>query len=151
MRLKRPRNVPTAKNKVCLNLFFDRQHLVIPGDKQTEYVGHEVLQLVPVINRDRTYEHFLAQNRWVSDAFPNVKERIMSGTKSSNILQQQKKATGRNISLFTFPGDVVEYIARSIQMQTIRRHTTSERISDTQLWFFPRDFEPRVKKHLDQV
>lgn len=151
MHLKRPRNVTTAKNKVCLNLFFDRLHLAIPADKQTEYVGHEVLQLVPVINRNQTYELFLAQNRWIVGAFPNVSRTMNTYVTSSKIPQTQKTTARKNISLFTFLGDVVEYIARSIQMQAIRRHTTTERISDTQLWFFPRDFEPRVKKHLDQV
>jgi predicted nucleotidyltransferase len=152
MRLKRPRNVTTAKNKVCLNLFFDRQHLVVPSDKQTEYVGHEVLQLVPVLNRSQTYELFLAQNSWVFDVFPNAIQQTDKNNPATQGTELQLRDTLTHaISLLTFLGDVVEYIARSIQMQAIRRHTTYERISDTQLWFFPRDFETRVKKHLGQV
>lgn len=151
MHLKRPRNVTTAKNKVCLNLFFDLQHLGIPGEKQTEYVGHEVLQMVPVLNCDSTYELFLRENSWVFGTFPNVSDGTFPSLNTNQFVHAQKKTASPRISPFTFLGDVVEYIARSIQMQAIRRHTTSERISDTQLWFFPRDFEPRVKKHLNQV
>ena len=60
--LKRKRGAKKAKDKICLNLFFDESKLLVPDFKKTEYVAHEILQMKPLINKDRTYERFLRAN-----------------------------------------------------------------------------------------
>ena len=134
MGLKRKRGVKRAKNKICLNLFFDGGNLKVPKIKQTEYVGHEIIQMKPVVNKDDTYKYFLAANHWVTKFFPNFK----IGT------HPKQGATLNDIEPY-FGANWWEKIFKAIQLFLINRHRTSERISDTQLWFFPDDFEKKIK------
>ncbi len=65
-------------DKVCLNLFFDERNLKVPKFKQTLFVGHEVLQMKPIIVKGDIYERFLKANRWVFRLFPNAREVVSS-------------------------------------------------------------------------
>jgi hypothetical protein len=42
--------------------------------------------------------------------------------------------------------DIFEQLARVFQLYFINKHKTKERISKTQLWFYPRDFEAKLSK-----
>src|SRR3989339_168432 len=76
MGLKRPLGLKKASDKVCLNLFFDESNLKVPKFKQTLFVGHEVLQMKPIINKDYVYERFLVANGWIFKLFPNAIENL---------------------------------------------------------------------------
>lgn len=135
MGIKRNRKDANVTNKICLNLFFDENHLGIPLSKQNEYVGHEILQVKPIVNKNSTYELFLYKNGWFTSFFPNMRlpnrpKRVLSPV------------------LFPFLGDIVEAAARWLQLLLIKRHQTRELISDEQLWFFPKDFENHIRKHI---
>src|SRR5690606_24984928 len=58
--------------KFCFNLFFSVKGLNIPSIKQNEYIGHEILQLKPVLDKNNLYDAFLASNKWVKHFFPQV-------------------------------------------------------------------------------
>lgn len=131
--IKRPRHINRDrlsaahfKDKVCLNLFFDAGGLLIPKNKQTEYVAHEVLQMRPLVSKNQAYERFLAANNWVYRWFPNARPEK------------------RLINTDTVPessSSWMEWLAKKLQLVLINRHRTTEMINDTQLWFFPDDFE----------
>ncbi|MBI5126909.1 hypothetical protein HZA76_00425 [Candidatus Roizmanbacteria bacterium] len=137
--LKRPLGLKKASNKVCLNLFFDEGNLKIPKFKQSKFVGHEVLQMKPIINKDYTYERFLYENRWVVRFFPNT-SWIMLKVK---IQKSRVQVKSQNFSLLSF--NFIELIFKKAQLFMINRHRTTELISNTQLWFHPDDFEKKIK------
>lgn len=156
MGIRRRRGEQNVENKICLNLFFDENDLRLPSAKMTEYGAHEVLQMKPLINKDNMYRKFIHTNRWVFQWFPNAKVHKQiplllkeGGTRRvgwlktilSRILFLQQKE-GSRIGMYS------ERLLRYFQLSIIRRHKTTEIISDTQLWFFPDDFEKRVKKIL---
>lgn len=116
---------------ICLNLFFDHADMMIPLQKRNEYVAHELLQLKPVLNRDSTYERFIYTNKWVKQLFPNV------GIK--------KPKESRQVKVTPFD-DLVDTILKLLQLRSITKRQTSELITDTQLWFYPQDFEKKIKK-----
>lgn len=134
MGVRRKRGVATAKDKICMNLFFEETDLQLPAMKHTEYAAHEVLQMRPLINRGDTYMRFLDANRWVFDLFPNA-------TRSRKIPYQLSRGS-IHIPLL---GDVLEYILRRFQLYVMKGHRKDERITETQLWFFPDDFEKKIK------
>ncbi|MEK7523169.1 MAG: hypothetical protein AAB569_06295 [Patescibacteria group bacterium] len=121
------------KNKVCLNLFFDEGNLKVPPFKQTEFVGHEVLQMKPIVVKGNVYERFLGANRWVFRLFPNAPPVIPA---KAGI---QTKIT----SFIIF--NKVEQLLKKIQLKLINKHRTTEIITPTQLWFHPDDFEKKLK------
>ena len=124
------------KNKVCLNLFFDESDLNIPESKKNYYVAHEVIQVKPLVSKNNVYELFLYSNKWVYDIFPNAQPQF------HQTLQNDK----RSVSRMTFVGNYIELILKKVQKSIINRHKTTEIITDTQLWFFPEDFEEKLPK-----
>ncbi len=141
-------HVSRFTNKVCLNLFFDEKDLSVPQFKHSLYVAHEVLQMKPIINKDRTYEKFLEANKWVKKFFPNT--LILD----SKVKRQKAKLQFKiknlvflkiifNFSLLIF--NLIELLLKKIQLLLINRRKTKEIIMPTQLWFHPDDFEKKLK------
>ena len=138
--LRRKRLTAQAKDKICLNLFFDGRNLAVPRYKQTEYVAHEVLQMKPKINKNYTYEKFLNANSWVFNVFPNAKEELSI----KNQVSRKKILNSKYLILNTL-ADKVEKLLKSLQLYFINRHRIKEIITDTQLWFHPEDFGEKIK------
>ncbi|MCX7996694.1 MAG: hypothetical protein N2691_02940 [Patescibacteria group bacterium] len=160
---KRPRGVKHAPDALCLNLYFDARNLTIPRDKQNEYIGHELLQLRPVFDLDGIGQALLQSNSWIYTLFPNAAQPHNSkehspdnikndGGKVSPVLVHHEVArpgdARRTRFSFTGIGDFVERLARALQLPRIQRHTTRERITDTQLWFFPDDFQDKLSERI---
>ncbi len=137
--LKRERGLQKAPDKLCLNLFFDSKDLTIPESKRNIYIAHELLQLKPIITKSNAYSQLLEANAWVSKLLPNTK----------GIFQKNLINTNIDITTHTnFIGDIIEKILKKIQLFIINRHKTTELITNTQLWFFPQDFEKIIMKKL---
>ncbi|KKP60353.1 MAG: hypothetical protein UR56_C0025G0004 [Candidatus Roizmanbacteria bacterium GW2011_GWC2_34_23] len=128
------------RDKVCLNLFFDESNLKVPLFKQTEFVGHEVLQMKPIVVKGDVYERFLKENEWVYELFPNVKSQLEVIPAKAGI---QAKITIFSIS------DKIEQLLKKFQLRLINKHKTTEIITSTQLWFHPDDFEKKIKHNLN--
>lgn len=140
MGLKRGLGQQKAPNKVCLNLFFDESDLSVPKRKKTFFVGHEILQMKPIIDKDYTYNKFLYANRWVLSFFPNIVNIPNFKFLISNQFQN---------SNFKNSDNLIENLLKKFQLNLINRHKTSEIITPTQLWFHPEDFEKKIP--LDKI
>ena len=128
-------------NKACLNLFFDERNLTVPNFKKTEYVAHEILQMKPLIDKDNIYLRFIQANKWVFKFFPNAKNQI------SNELLSFKIKNLDFIENFKFQiANSLEEILKKLQLYFIKKHQTTEIITDSQLWFHPDDFEKKLAK-----
>jgi len=155
---KRHRGVHKAPDKACFNMFFDLNDVLVSHNKQNLYTGHEVLQMSPVsmlpikniheklsksyTRREKAaYQAFLWSNEWVHRYFPNAVNRTKEfGGAGGGI---SKKAAGKSIV-----ANVAEEILKAIQKSIMARHKTKEIITDTQLWFFPRDFQSKLKQFI---
>ncbi|KKQ25032.1 MAG: hypothetical protein US40_C0004G0070 [Candidatus Roizmanbacteria bacterium GW2011_GWC2_37_13] len=147
MGLKRPLGLKKASDKVCLNLFFDESNLKVPKFKQTLFVGHEVLQMKPIINKDYVYERFLVANGWIFKLFPNAIENLESRIQNSelkNKISNSKLIHNSKFIILNF-GRILELFFKKIQLLLINRHKTTEIITSSQLWFHPDDFEKKIK------
>ncbi len=151
MGLKRKRHktnsvphVPCHKNRVCLNLFFDESDLQVPKYKQTGYVGHEVLQMKPLINKDQIYEWFLKANEWVLGMFSNALENSKVKIQKSKIQVKSQNFLFFNLIIHLLAAGF-ELITKYLQLVLINRHRTTEIVTDTQLWFFPDDYEKKIR------
>ncbi len=138
--LRRSREARSSNNKICLNLFFDERNLKVPKFKQTEFVGHEVLQMKPLVNKDGVYERFLTANKWVFKLFPNASHVIPVPIRGQAPAGIQTKSTGSPTR-----SGMTESILKKFQLRLINKHKTTEIITFTQLWFHPNDFEKKIK------
>lgn len=142
MGMRRKRGSVYAPNKVCLNMFFDESNLLISKYKQNIYTAHEVLQMKPLFAKSDTYDRFLKANQWVFEYFPNVENVSLGG----NVTTAKTRKDPRH-RLLTKIGDIVESLFKRYQLFLINRHKTTEIITSTQLWFFPQDFEKKLRKN----
>lgn len=131
---RKPGNTSVA-NKVCLNMFMSEDTLRIPKKEQDLFSAHEVLQMVPLWERNDMYAIFLKNNNWVKSFLPNA--------------WQQKKPVKKTFftihySLFT----IVEPLMKIMQLWYMKHHRTTEVISDSVLRFHPRDARVWVKEAL---
>ena len=151
--IKRSRVEKNASNKVCLNLFFDESDLEAPNYKKNYYIAHEILQMKPIFDRKDTYARFLNANTWVFRIFPNARAldtqfltrkgalpRFLEVPNSQKLVSSRPR---RNVILNLIE-DLIENILKRVQIFLINRHRTTEIITDTQLWFFPDDFEDKL-------
>jgi len=82
---KRKKGEKVAKDKICPNMFLSENEMSVDPRKQNLYMAHEVVQLKVLYNKDKTYEKFMHQNKWVENYLPN--SRVYLGhfdTKSTN-------------------------------------------------------------------
>jgi len=144
--IRRSRGEKRVKDKACLNLFFDERDLKIPKQKRTLYVAHEVLQMKPVIDKENIFQWLLRANKWVFSIFPNAHESLKFKVQNSKFTDSKENAIGG--ATREDSGDFIETILKKIQLYFINKHKTNERITDTQLWFFPEDFEEKIKREM---
>lgn len=133
--LRRKRNQKNAPGKVCLNLFFDGTDLAVPNHKRTLYIAHEIAHMKPFINKGGVYERFLEANSWIYAFFPNMARPQM--------MTESERGTPANLGLI---GSLFERLFKKLQQIIIAKHLTNELVSNTQMWFYPDDFEEKLRK-----
>lgn len=132
--LRHPQDSPSP-DSFCLNLWLDTFALSIPRHKRSLYTAHEVLQVVPILDREYTYQHFILSNSWTKNFLANAYVQITSSFKS----QPKIYSSGKNVfNLFFF----------FIQYLYMRSKITREYITPHAAYFHPRDFSQRLKKYL---
>jgi hypothetical protein len=62
-----------VKDKICLNMFLDEEHLTVPSRERDLFTAHEISQLKPLWDRNETYSKLIQKNLWVKDFLPNWK------------------------------------------------------------------------------
>lgn len=69
--LKRDDRHKEASGKICINLWLDEENLAVGVGDRDLVVGHEIVQMKPLVNKNRVYEKFVAQNLWLKQFLPN--------------------------------------------------------------------------------
>lgn len=62
-----------VKDKICLNMFLDENHLKLPIREQNLFTAHEICQLKPIWARNQLYQKFIQENLWCQKFLPNWK------------------------------------------------------------------------------
>ncbi len=65
------RTEKASAGKICPNIFIDDSSMEWPEDKRNVYIAHEILMMLPVVNRDETYFKFIKKNEWVFNFMSN--------------------------------------------------------------------------------
>lgn len=145
-RMRRRPDATVVKDKICLNMFISETALAVPSAERDLYAAHEVLQMKPLWERGGVYRKFLAANRWVHEVLPNAWDYNIKYHPSASF-----RASPSNIKYpnwFIHPLQLLEPLAKSIQLRYMKRRRTSEVITDTMIRFHPRDARPWVRREL---
>jgi len=138
--VRRARNAKKTQDVVCTNMFIDETSLLLPKHMQNLYTAHEVIQMKPLFVREDMERKFLEANHWVQEYLPNA---FAKG--------EGLRVKGEERVPFT----LLESLARFLQLWYMKKHRTTEIITDTLLAFHPDDqsryvlkeFKKRIKKY----
>ena len=114
-------------SKLCFNLFFSESGLLLPLSKHNEYIGHELLQLKPVINKNNIYEELICENNWITKLFPNIK---LSKCNSKKTYLQQ-----------SIMPKIIESFLFRIQIIWLKKNGYIWQYTNQQLWLIQEDFQ----------
>lgn len=123
------------KDKICLNLWLDESALSWP--KRNIFTAHEIAQVLPILEKDWTYEEFLRKNRWIKKYWPNAVSFFDS--------KKSKKTKTRNWeALFK----LIEPFSYFTQRLYMRGKITNETISKNKAAFHPINLSKIIKTKL---
>ena len=114
----------------------DELSLVIPNDKRNIYTAHEVLQVVPLLDRGRVYKKFLEENSWVGEYWMNGvvrSKKHVSRVNNASLLQIASHALR-----------TLEPIAYCLQLLHMRHRRTKELIEPGRAFFHPIDWSQSI-------
>lgn len=61
----------SSVTKICVNVWCDENNLFIPENEQDVVLASDIVHLVPLINKENTYEKFISGNIWLKKYFSN--------------------------------------------------------------------------------
>ena len=135
LRVRREKRGKKHSNKICLNMFLDKNNLLIPKFMQNIYTAHEIMQIKPIFNRNNTYREFLKINNWTFQIMPYsqffLSKEIYFSSKNNFFL----------ILIFRF----LEKPFKFLQIMYMR-NITNEKILSNLLAFHPNDLTRKVIK-----
>ncbi len=144
-----------VRDKVCLNMFMAQDCLALPKSERDLFAAHEVLQMVPLWERERVYGKFLAANRWTRIFLPNAWEQknqksLARPPGRAKIKNQKYRSKIKNIltQFYIVILLQLEPVARILQLWYMKRHRTTEIVSASVIRFHPADARVWVREAL---
>lgn len=122
------------KDKLCLNMWMDESDLSWTKKERNIYTAHEIAQIVPLVNKDNTYEKLLNINRWVLKYWPNA---VSCKPLAISDQRLEKKLLANYYSLIT---SYFEKLAFKLQKIYMNKKVTRELVTPTRALFHPQDW-----------
>lgn len=122
------------KNKLCLNIWLAEDSLI--WGTRNIYSAHEAAQIIPLVNKEKTYEKFLFKNRWILDYWPNAVRIRSWETKNRSAASVGKLAKA------------IEKQAFSLQYQHMKPKITREVVTSNKALFHPHDWGRVIQERL---
>ncbi len=143
---RRPNEI-AVNNKICLNMFLDENHLVIPIEERNLFSAHEVAQLQPIWDRDNTYSIFLTENSWIRRYLPNI---LNEDIKKLNIIKSRRNNNPLSIFPFLSVRNFIENFLKYFQLRYMRKKRTTEVIREGVIRFHPNDVRGLVMEKFNK-
>ena len=132
-----------VKNKLCLNMWLDETDLVW-GDRNL-FSAHEIAQVIPIFNKDKTYERFIFSNSWIFDFWPNA---ISNKEKFFKNYNPNKEESFLSRLIYFCVSNFIEPLAYFLQRLYMRGKITREIVSRERAVFHPVDWNKKVIREL---
>jgi len=138
---RRFRNQKNTADTICVNLLFDETALDFFADKQDIYTAREIAQIIPLFERESTYQRFIHANEWIHKFLPNV------GSQKTHYVKEDKEIF-LSVLCRIMCNSFFEIILRVLQMTWMNRHRTRETVKNHVLAFHPKDYRVKTNKQL---
>lgn len=117
------------KNKFCLNMMIDQSYLAFPKNRRNLYTAHEIIQILPVLEKEKIFQKFLTENLWVKKYLPNIK------------FPKKIRNKKRNSPFYL---SIVEFFFRNLQILILKRGLTNETVEKSFFAFHPFDYKASI-------
>lgn len=119
-----------CSNSLCLNLWLDTSALAMPPHRQNLLTAHELAQMKPLVNKNKTYEKMIAGNsgwaeKFLANAFSGARVKRQESRRKTDLWQL---ATGNFLNFFLF----------RLQYVYMRPKMTTEEVNLHGAFFHPR-------------
>lgn len=132
--LRKPK-LDNEKNMLCINLWMDESDLIWDKKDRNIYTAHEIAQIVPIFNKNKTYEKFINLNKWILNYWPNSTE--VNSNKDIKILSERKNNHFISINFISW---IIEKISFRIQYLYMHKKITREVVTPARAIFHPNDW-----------
>jgi len=126
--------VKKQKDMLCLNMWFDESDLVWSKNERNIFTAHEIAQIVPLINKDSTYERLIGKNSWIFYYWP------------VSVKVEKLEIKGKRKLKASF----IEKLMYWSQKLHMKGKITYERVTPTRAFFHPRNLSEEVLLKLQQ-
>jgi hypothetical protein len=137
-----------VKNNFCVNLWLDESAITLSKTKRSLYTAHEVLQIIPLLNKDNIYERFITQNSWANKYFANAYYSITSHL-SHKSLAECHSGLRPGIQVFAsallVPLNLFFYLLQYLYMLPVK---TTEEISPNHAFLHTKNYNYLIEKYL---
>lgn len=131
---RRKRNTK-GQDSLCINMLVDRNAVVFFKKRQDIYTAHEIIQVMPIVDKYQTFALFLQKNTWVLEYLANSFE---------------EKETSDNmpfwIEILSFCLVPLENALRLFQLWYMKKHQTIEQTTPTFIAFHPHNYRDTIIK-----
>lgn len=129
-RIRNPKN-SDENNKLCLNMWLDESDISWPKKDRNFYTAHEILQIVPLFDKNGTYNLFLSKNKWALDFWPNAVD-----------IKKNNSTSYTKLNKLSF----IENLAFRLQFLYMKQKITRETVQITKAIFHPIDLSSEIVK-----
>lgn len=123
--------VKEEKDQLCLNIWLDATKLTWEG-RRNVYTAHEIAQIIPLVNKKKTYQQFLWKNKWFKNFWPRAAKVVP-------ISQKSKSSRGLNF---------LNSLAFWLQYKYMENKITREKVNLKQALFHPYDWSQTLSRRL---
>ena len=137
----RNKNSKLYKDKICLNLVLAEDRMLF--DSKDLFTAHEIIQLLPIFERGKTYQEFLNTNKWVKKFLPNF------SIKNKAVFKKQQNHFDRFL-IFLCKILFLEKILKTLQLFYMRKAITKERLEEGFIGLHPFDYKSHILKKYNE-
>lgn len=133
----RNKNSKNVKDKMCLNLILSENEMLFKN--QDLFTAHEIAQLLPIFDKDKTYHKLVVANKWINEFFPNFQ------FKNKSLFNKQTSSINKVVILFC-KILCLEKLLRTAQLFYMRKAITKEKLEKGFIGLHPFDYRLYVLK-----
>lgn len=133
IRRRRPK-LKHQKDMTCLNIWLDEIEMSWPKSMRNIYTAHELSQIIPIVNKEFTYEKLIQSNSWIRKYWPNAVQ-----VRRKNYVANCKKEMDVILDILNVLMCLVEKMLFWLQYLYMRPRITNETVSEHRALFHPRD------------
>ena len=146
-----------SKDAFCPNLWLDQKSLILPISKRNLYTAHEVLQVIPIFDKEHTYNQFIHRNSWTKHFLANAYSAAISGYKNRHSGLGPARVLGTRgesiqikhlISIFLIPLNHLFYLVQLLYMLPKK---TSETVNLHAAFLHTNSYSENLARHLSRV